>query len=57
MYTALAAVVLGIAFYFYHRSQHEHDAFARCLTARGAKCTGVVVSALRGGKGKIRRVV
>jgi len=40
MYTALAAVVLGIAFYFYHRSQHEHDAFARCLTARGAKMYG-----------------
>jgi hypothetical protein len=34
------AVVLGLAYYLDHRSQHRHDDFARCLTARGVKMYG-----------------
>jgi hypothetical protein len=33
-------MVLGVAYYLDHRSQHKHDAFARCLTDRGAKMYG-----------------
>src|ERR1700674_1025401 len=40
MYGVLIAVACGAAYYFYHRSQHEHDAFARCLGERGAKMYG-----------------
>ncbi len=36
----LAVVVLGLAYYLDHRSQHQHDAFARCLTERGVKMYG-----------------
>jgi hypothetical protein len=37
---ALAVVVIGLAYYVDNRSQHKHDAFARCLTARGVKMYG-----------------
>jgi hypothetical protein len=40
IYAALVAVAIGVAYYLEHRSQHEHDAFARCLTDRGAKMYG-----------------
>ncbi len=40
IYGALIVAALGLAYYFYNRSQHQHDAFARCLTARGVKMYG-----------------
>lgn len=40
IYLVLIAVLGGVAYYFFHRSQHEHDAFARCLGERGAKMYG-----------------
>jgi hypothetical protein len=40
IYAALVVVVIGVAYYFDHRSQHKHDAFAKCLTDRGAKMYG-----------------
>jgi hypothetical protein len=39
-YAALLAVVLGLAYYLDHSSQHKHDAFARCLSDRGVKMYG-----------------
>jgi hypothetical protein len=40
IYAIVVAAVIGIGYYFYHRNQHQHDAFARCLSARGAKMYG-----------------
>jgi hypothetical protein len=40
IYVVLIAAACGLAYYFYHRSEHEHDAFARCLGERGAKMYG-----------------
>jgi hypothetical protein len=40
IYAALIVAVIGVAYYFYHRGEHKHDAFARCLTNRGAKMYG-----------------
>jgi|SRR5579859_1529522 len=40
IYAAVVLVVFGVAYYFYHRSQHQHDAFARCLSERGVKMYG-----------------
>ena len=40
IYAALIAAVLGLAYYLDNRSQHKHDAFARCLADRGAKMYG-----------------
>ena len=40
LYAAIVAVVLGIAFFLYHRNEHKHDAFAKCLTQRGVKMYG-----------------
>jgi hypothetical protein len=40
IYAALVAVVIGVAYYFDHRGQHKHDAFAKCLTDRGVKMYG-----------------
>src|SRR5580700_10118447 len=40
IFAALAVVVIGLAYYVDNRSQHKHDAFARCLTERGAKMYG-----------------
>ncbi len=39
-YAALVVVVLGLAYYLDHRTQHKHDAFARCLKDRGVKMYG-----------------
>jgi hypothetical protein len=42
--TAIVAVlmvaVFGLAYYFWNREEHKHDAFARCLTERGVKMYG-----------------
>ncbi|MGA8538365.1 MAG: hypothetical protein WB566_02645 [Terriglobales bacterium] len=40
IFAALAVVVIGLAYYVDNRSQHKHDAFARCLSARGVKMYG-----------------
>jgi hypothetical protein len=40
IYAVVIATVLGVAYYFFHRTQHQHDAFARCLGQRGAKMYG-----------------
>ena len=39
-YAALVAGALALAFYLNHRAEHKHDAFARCLSQRGAKMYG-----------------
>jgi len=40
IFAALVAAALGLACYLRSRAQHEHDAFARCLTQRGLKMYG-----------------
>jgi len=40
IYAAPVVVVLGVAYYLDHRSEHKHDALARCLTDRGVKMYG-----------------
>ena len=40
VYAALIAAAFGLAYYLGHRSQHQHDAFARCLNDRGVKMYG-----------------
>jgi hypothetical protein len=40
VYALLIAAAFGVAYYLGHRSQHQHDAFARCLTDRGVKMYG-----------------
>ena len=40
IYAVLIAAAFGLAYYLGNRSQHKHDAFARCLTERGAKMYG-----------------
>ncbi len=40
IYAGLLIVILGVGGYFYHRSQHKYDAFARCLSDRGVKMYG-----------------
>jgi hypothetical protein len=39
-YAGLVAVVLALAFYLNHRAEHKYDAFAHCLSQRGAKMYG-----------------
>jgi hypothetical protein len=39
-FAVLAGAVIGLAYFLDHRSQHKHDAFARCLTGRGVKMYG-----------------
>jgi hypothetical protein len=39
-YVALVLVILGLGFFLYHRSEHQHDAFAKCLKDRGVKMYG-----------------
>jgi hypothetical protein len=36
----LIVAAFGLAYYLWHREQHKHDAFARCLTDRGVKMYG-----------------
>lgn len=40
IYGVIIAVAIGVAYYFYNRSQHKYDAFARCLGDRGVKMYG-----------------
>jgi hypothetical protein len=40
IYAVLVVIMLGLAYYVDHHSQHRHDAFARCLTDRGVKMYG-----------------
>lgn len=40
IYAVLVVAVIGLAFYLFHRNQHQHDAFARCLAERGVKMYG-----------------
>lgn len=36
----IVVIAAGVSYYFYNRSQHKYDAFARCLGDRGAKMYG-----------------
>jgi Thioredoxin len=40
IYAVLIGAAVALAFYFGYRSQHKHDAFARCLKDRGVKMYG-----------------
>jgi len=40
IYAVLIVAAFGLAYYLGNRSQHKHDAFARCLTQRGVKMYG-----------------
>ena len=40
VYGLLIAAAFGLAYYLGNRSQHQHDAFARCLSQRGVKMYG-----------------
>jgi hypothetical protein len=40
LYGVLIVAAFGLAYYLGNRSQHRHDAFARCLTERGVKMYG-----------------
>jgi hypothetical protein len=40
IYAVLVAAGLGLAYYLGNRTQHKHDAFAKCLTQRGLKMYG-----------------
>jgi hypothetical protein len=39
-YAVLIAAAFGLAYYLGNRTQHKHDAFARCLKDRGVKMYG-----------------
>jgi hypothetical protein len=40
IYAALIAAAFGLAYYLGNRTQHSHDALARCLKDRGVKMYG-----------------
>jgi hypothetical protein len=40
IYGVLIVAAFGLAYYLYHRNQHQNDAFAHCLGARGVKMYG-----------------
>src|ERR1700690_1936658 len=40
LYAVLIAAAFCLAYYLGNRTQHKHDAFARCLTDRGVKMYG-----------------
>jgi len=40
VYTVLIVAAFGLAYYLGDRTQHKHDAFARCLANRGVKMYG-----------------
>src|SRR5215469_4132607 len=37
---AIVVIIAGVGYYFYNRSQHKYDAFARCLGDRGVRMYG-----------------
>jgi hypothetical protein len=40
LYLVLIGAAFGLAYYLGNRTQHKHDALARCLTERGVKMYG-----------------
>ena len=40
IYALVIAVLAGMAYFLVNRTEHKHDAFARCLTDRGVKMYG-----------------
>ena len=40
VFAVLIAAAFATVYYFYYRSEHKHDAFARCLKDRGVKMYG-----------------
>jgi hypothetical protein len=40
LYAVLLAAAFGLAYYLGNRTQHKHDAFARCLKNRGVRMYG-----------------
>jgi len=40
LYAVLIAAAFGLAYYLGNRTQHKHDAFARCLKNRGVRMYG-----------------
>jgi hypothetical protein len=40
VYAVIILVVFGLAYYLENRNQHKYDAFARCLSDRGARMYG-----------------
>ncbi len=40
LYAVVTLLVIGAVYFFYHRNEHQHDSFARCLTDRGVKMYG-----------------
>jgi hypothetical protein len=36
----IVAIAIAVGYYFYNRSQHKYDSFARCLRDRGLKMYG-----------------
>ena len=40
IYAVVIVAAFGLAYYLGNRTQHKHDAFARCLTERGVKMYG-----------------
>jgi hypothetical protein len=40
IFALLIVVTISFAYYLDHRSEHKHDAFARCLADRGVKMYG-----------------
>ncbi len=40
LYAVVTLLVIGAAYFFYHRNEHQHDSFARCLHDRGVKMYG-----------------
>jgi hypothetical protein len=40
VYAVLIVAAFGLAYYLGYRTQHKHDAFARCLKDRGVKMFG-----------------
>jgi hypothetical protein len=40
VYALVVVAAFGLAYYLNHRNEHQHDAFARCLSERGVKMYG-----------------
>jgi hypothetical protein len=40
IFAVLIVAAIGVVFYLNHRTDHKHDAFARCLKDRGVKMYG-----------------
>ena len=40
MFAVLIVAAIGLIYYLNHRTEHKHDAFARCLKDRGVKMYG-----------------